>query len=381
MNRLHGFLCIVLFGVLAVLNNIAPVFAHDPGLSYATLTHSKNSLVLEFTFAQRDIETIVPMDSDWDGEISIVELEVVAKDLQHLMSQNVALENATALLHADSVLIRLDESQAIHFVLTYAIPRGPEVNLIVALFDNLSLGHRQYLTVLNNRNEVVARHILSADNNRIDVSALRPNGHSVFREYFKQGIWHIWIGLDHILFLVTLLLPAVLTYRASRWQVVQHYKRAVIDTLKVVTAFTVAHSITLSLAVLNVVKVSQNWIEPVIALSVIVVALNNVKPVFTQMRWLMAFVFGLVHGFGFASVLAEIGLENSSLITSLAGFNLGVEAGQLAIVMTLFPVLYAMRGMAYYRLVIVQTASVVIAMIALTWFVERAFERNVFLLS
>ncbi len=201
-------------------------------------------------------------------------------------------------------------------------------------------------------------------------------------EYGGEGVWHIWIGFDHILFLLSLLLPAVLVWRKPRWLPVQRFAPAFWQVLEIVTAFTLAHSITLSLATLGVISLPSRWVESAIAASVVLAALNNVWPLFEGRRWLVALAFGLIHGFGFASVLADLGLPQGALLLALVGFNLGVEAGQLAIVGVFLPLAYALRGTWLYRLyrrLILLGGSCLIAALAALWFAVRAF--NLALLS
>ena len=143
--------------------------------------------------------------------------------------------------------------------------------------------------------------------------------------------------------------------------------------LKVVTAFTLAHSITLSLAVLGVVTLPSRFVESVIAASVVVAALNNLRGTVDRRRWVMAFVFGLVHGFGFASVLADLGLPQGALALALVGFNLGVEIGQLAIVAAFLPAAYLLRATAFYRVGVLRVGSLAVAVLASWWLIERAF--------
>ena len=131
-----------------------------------------------------------------------------------------------------------------------------------------------------------------------------PSAWRAFTEYLTTGVWHIWSGIDHLLFLLSLLLPAVLRRRGQHWEAVPLAKPAFLNILQVVTAFTVAHSITLSLAAFDVVRLPSRLTESVIAASIIVAALNNLFPKVTEGRWRIAFAFGLLHGFGFASVLA-----------------------------------------------------------------------------
>jgi hypothetical protein len=143
--------------------------------------------------------------------------------------------------------------------------------------------------------------------------------------------------------------------------------------LRIVTAFTVAHSITLSLATLGLVSLPSRWVESAIAASVVLAALNNIWPLFQARRWSVAFVFGLVHGFGFASVLADLGLPQGVLAVALVGFNVGVELGQLAIVAVFLPLAFALRRSLFYRRGLLLGGSWLIALLAAVWFLERAF--------
>jgi hypothetical protein len=202
----------------------------------------------------------------------------------------------------------------------------------------------------------------------------RANRWSQFADYLREGVWHIWIGLDHVLFMLSLLLPAVMLWQGLRWQAVDDFRAAFWDVFRIVTSFTVAHSITLTLAALHVISLPSQWVESAIAASVVLAALNNLKPLVHSRRWLVAFGFGLIHGFGFATVLVELGLPDDALALSLLGFNLGVEVGQLAIVAVFLPLAYALRGSRFYRRTVMVGGSVAVALVAAVWFVERAFD-------
>lgn len=164
-----------------------------------------------------------------------------------------------------------------------------------------------------------------------------------FLDFVREGIWHIWIGLDHILFLLTLLLVTVVRRAGRRWNAVGGFRQVFGHVLKVVTAFTLAHSITLSAAALGLVSPPSRLVEALIALSVVLAALNNLYPIVTKRLWVVACAFGLIHGFGFASVLQALGLPREALVLSLFGFNLGVEIGQVAIIALFLPLVFALR--------------------------------------
>jgi hydrogenase/urease accessory protein HupE len=199
-----------------------------------------------------------------------------------------------------------------------------------------------------------------------------PSPGRAFVEYFIAGVSHILSGIDHLLFLISLLLPAVLLRTRDHWQPVTEARPALLNILKVVTAFTLAHSITLTLAALGVVRLPTRLTESVIAASIVVAALNNIFPWVTETRARIAFAFGLLHGFGFASVLADMGLPSGARLISLAAFNFGIEAGQLAVVGSVMPFIYALRTGTFYRRALMPWGSAAIAALALVWLFERA---------
>ncbi|MEO7863200.1 MAG: HupE/UreJ family protein, partial [Nitrospirales bacterium] len=182
-----------------------------------------------------------------------------------------------------------------------------------------------------------------------------------------------------VLFLIALLLPAVLVRVAGRWEAGTDFYSVGWNVVTIVTAFTVAHSLTLSLATLEVIRLPSRLVESAIAASVVVAAVGNLYPMMPRRRWLVAFGFGLIHGFGFAAVLSDLGLSRGSLLLSLISFNVGVEIGQLAIVAMFLPLAYFLRHTWTYQRVVVVAGSLTIAGVALLWLLERAF--NLKLLS
>ncbi|MEM9991034.1 MAG: HupE/UreJ family protein [Bacteroidota bacterium] len=206
----------------------------------------------------------------------------------------------------------------------------------------------------------------------------------------QLGMWHIWIGLDHLLFIIALILPAVVRRRAflkerfsivdadvspnysSTWLPVASFSSALLYILFIVTFFTIAHSVTLALAALEVVHLSPHVVESIIAISIALAAIHNITPIFKEREWAIAFLFGLFHGFGFASVLGEKGLSSDYTMLSLLGFNIGVEFGQLLIILFAFPTLFFLRKSNFYPKFIT-FGSVVLIFISIYWFIERAF--------
>ena len=200
-----------------------------------------------------------------------------------------------------------------------------------------------------------------------------------FIAMIKQGVWHIWIGFDHILFLLALILPAVVRRKNNSiygWEPVLTFKAAFIYIIKVITFFTIAHTITLTLSSLEIISLPSRLVESIIAFSIGLAAFHNIKPIFFMKDWVIAFIFGLFHGFGFASVLSDLGLTKEFLTLSLLGFNIGVEIGQVVIIAIIFPMLYLIRKRKSYPKFLVIMSALLILM-SLYWLIERVFDINI----
>lgn len=243
-------------------------------------------------------------------------------------------------------------------------------------------------------NEAIIALVFSKDNWSRSLSLTESSIWKGFLEMIRQGIWHIWIGLDHILFLLALILPSVVRRVSNQdssgkvassakfdiwgWTPVANFKSAFWYIIKIVTFFTIAHTITLSLASLKIITLPSQLVESIIALSIGLAAYHNIRPIFKGRDWLIAFVFGLFHGFGFASVLADLGVKGEFLTLTLLGFNLGVEIGQVAIIALIFPILFLIRKRKLYPKLLVWVSALLI-LISLYWFVERIFDINLLL--
>lgn len=188
----------------------------------------------------------------------------------------------------------------------------------------------------------------------------------------EQGVLHIWIGIDHILFLIALILPTVLHREDGTWKAVDNFRKAFWNLLKIVTVFTIAHSVTLLLAALGLLSVPSRFVESMIALSIILVAWNNISgKIRGGSLWVILFL-GLFHGLGFASVMGHLPFRMGGLLKSVICFNIGVELGQIAIVMVLFPILFALRNRSWYVPVVLKGGSAVLILVAGYWFLQRA---------
>ena len=231
-------------------------------------------------------------------------------------------------------------------------------------------------------NQAMISDVFGGDKRKVQLNLSEKGLWKGFWALVKLGIWHIWIGLDHILFIIALILPAVVRRRkegevaeaySNDWVPVEKFKPAFFYILKIITFFTVAHSITLALAALEIVTLPSRIVETIIAFSIALAALHNITPIFKAKEWVIAFVFGLFHGFGFASVLGEKGLSGDYMVLSLLGFNVGVEIGQVLIICMAFPVLYLLRNLKIYPKILLY-GSILLIFIALYWSIERGFD-------
>jgi hypothetical protein len=350
--------------------------AHKPSDSYLTVDVSSTSGDIRghWDIALRDLEIAVGLDDDRDGAITWGELRRHSAEIFDYATArlNVRADGAACVVARGDVLTDT-HSDGGYAVLDFtARCRGPMHQLTLGyhlLFD-IDPSHRGLLNL--GVDGAVRTAVLSPQQAVQAFDLSRPSRVRQFLQFVADGVHHIWIGYDHLLFLISLLLPAVLIRRDGRWIPVGTLRSALVSVIAVVTAFTVSHSVTLTLAALGIVGLPSRLVESGIALSVLLAALNNVWPQVTRRAWMLAFVFGLVHGFGFASVLNDLGLPRDALAISLAGFNVGVELGQLSVVLVVVPLIFLLRERRMYRPAILVAGSSAIAVIAAAWFVQRA---------
>ena len=349
--------------------------AHKPSDSYLRISTSGERLTVEWDIAIKDLEFVIGIDQDQDNQITWGELkrrrtEIAAYALSRLdigvrdESVDLTLTDLLYTEHSDGgyAVLVLDSD--------HPSDAGPLTIKYELLFD-IDPTHRGL--VLYDAGSVATPHVISPASPTLTLSLGDTSVWSSFASYVREGVWHIWIGFDHILFLLTLLLPATFIRDEGQWLPVASFRPTLHSVLHIVTVFTVAHSITLWLAVMEYATPPSRFIEATIAVSIIVTALNNLRPVLPVPGWLIAFAFGLVHGFGFANVLLDLGTSQASLAASLLGFNVGVELGQLAIVLAFLPVAYGLRKAWIYQSVVFRGGSLTIMLIATIWAFERVF--------
>jgi hypothetical protein len=348
--------------------------AHIASNGFLTLKVVGSTVSGAIELAVRDGELAVGLDRDGNGKVTWGELKSSQAALQNYVQGHLRLTGADGHCPLSFAAVEVnDRVDGSYLWLPITADCGGalrRLSIDYTLLDAEDPSHRGLLTLFANGAAQTAVLGGGAGTRQFELNDV--SSWSAFVEYLRAGIWHIWSGIDHLLFLLSLLLPAVLVRRQNRWDAVPIAGPAFLNIVKVVTAFTLAHSITLSLAAFDVIRLPSRITESVIAASIIIAALNNVFPRVTQGRWRIAFAFGLLHGFGFASVLAEMGLPKSARLISLVAFNLGVEAGQLVVVLAVMPLAYFLRATNFYRRGIMPWGSTAIACLALFWFVQRA---------
>jgi hypothetical protein len=366
--------------LIAWLLAAAPAFAHKASDAYLTIERDGHTLRGQWDIALRDLDNALSLDANGDGDITWGEVRTREADIARyaLSSFRVSSGGEPCALAPTGWLVdtHTDGAYAVMKLEGVCPGAGPTLALDYRLFAGLDPQHRGLLNFVEHGQS--RSMVFSADAPHGIVGGDGTGPLAQFATYADEGVSHIWTGFDHILFLLSLLLPAVLVRDACGWRSAASFRDAFLDVAKVVTAFTLAHSITLTLAALSIVALPSRLVESGIALSVVLAALNNLFPVVADGRWMAAFGFGLLHGFGFAGALHDLGLPAGSLALSLAGFNLGVEAGQLAIVVLFLPLAFALRSTWIYRRMVVAGGSIAIAALAAVWFVERAFDAGAF---
>jgi HupE / UreJ protein len=316
---LHSFLFVLL---------TSRVQAHDPGLSSAMITVGDEQIEVLLGFAEKDVESMIATDPNAAGSVAAKGFTAIQGELESVAAKGFCFYLGRERMISRRAAARRKDAQNIEISLLFQRPRSGEVRFVSTLFDRLPLGHRQFLTAQTTSGVDLGQALLSAKENLLEVNLPAASGDTVSTSsypslaFLKLGVEHIWLGVDHLLFVFGLLLLV-----QSRWML-----------LKTITAFTVAHSITLALATFGYVSLPALLLNAAIALSILILGVEVVRSGSgrTSMTvlhpWIVAFAFGLLHGFGFASGLSALGLPSAGIPLALVMFNLGVEIGQVSFV-------------------------------------------------
>ncbi len=365
----------------AVMSFALPAFAHKPSDSYLTLAVEGSHVHGRWDVALRDLANAIDLDGDGSGTITWAELHARESTLASYVLGHLGLAaDGAACPVAPHGLRVASHSDGNYAVLDFdaACPRPPQVlGVAYALFFDLDPQHRGIVRIDDGAGTRTAIFSPRERQQAFGQTALRPMV-QLFAA-IRLGVEHIFAGVDHLCFLVALLVPSVLVrHGRSGWSPVPRLRPALVDVLKIVTAFTLAHSITLTLSALEVLRLPSRLVESGIAASVVLAAVNNVVPVLAEDRWAAAFALGLLHGFGFSATLMDLGLPRQNLALTLFGFNVGVEIGQMCVVASFVPLAYFARRTWVYRRVGLVGGSVAIAGVAGLWLLERAFAVKIF---
>ena len=348
--------------LLAVLLVPSLAQAHESNTSYSRIFVLADSLKIIFAIDQADVENRFPLDGDGDGIVQGAELlqggPLVAEFVEERLW--VRLDGDEVEWTHKRYATTLSEEGVLFLNITYETPLEEEPETVAVGIDfseQFGEDHKNLAKVVV-PGKFVRQAIFSADksSHRFALSD-KVSVWDHVAEFIALGAEHIFLGYDHIMFLLALIVVG------GRLR----------NLIKIVSAFTLAHSITLVLATLDVVQLPAKWIEAGIALSIAYVALENFWLQRSDYRWVLTFFFGLVHGFGFANVLRQLELPSRGLIASLLAFNVGVELGQVAIVVLVFPLVIWLSRQVYNQR-FVQVVSGLIFLFGMAWLVERVFE-------
>lgn len=315
-------------GILTILSGSA--LAHDPGLSAVEVRILADRIVAEVGFAPSDLQGI----------------QLTKANVLSIQGDEIKLE-------LRSFSLKSSDRNSVHYLLEFSSLNGEELRISAPLLANLPHGHKQFCSVLDQENRVLAERMLSAESNDLTIDLRSsPNTGSIFR-FLVLGVEHILTGYDHLAFLLALLIAG----------------GSLRHNLKIITSFTMAHSLTLALATLGVVRISPAIVEPLIAASVVFVGLENLFRRRLAARWLVTFGFGLVHGLGFAATLRELGVATFAL--PLLTFNVGVELAQVAIAALVLPLVWRLERRPAFALKHAPAFSLLITFAGIYWFLAR----------
>jgi HupE / UreJ protein. len=357
-------LILVLLLLFGLMN---PVHAHDPGLSTASVRLTPNSIEVTLGFSIIDTAEIVEIDKDRDAHISREELAQATLELQKKGTNALEVKLDGHPITPASVKCTFDPSDNASVAITFDTPQFSKLEIRSKWLALLQPGHRQFLSIQGADGNVLAERLLSANSDTVTIqmnpadskpaAVVRNNS---FADFLAMGVKHIWTGYDHLLFLFGLLIVT----------------RNFASSFKIITCFTIAHSITLAVATLSAIQFSSRIVEPLIAASIVYVGIENlIRGDDPKGRWLLTFAFGLIHGFGFASVLRELGVgsNGSGMAVPLVAFNLGVEIGQIAIAALVLPMIWKLRAKPVFLIRWVPACSVLVALLGGYWFVQRVW--------
>jgi hypothetical protein len=365
---------ISLWLALAALGVAADASAHATSTSYLLIDAPRQDgeVGLRWDLAVQDLMWSIFIDQDFDGVVTWQEVVAArAQAIEPGVLAQIAVARGGApcgLRVKDLALAERTGQNFLSIAMTAECPRPGLLMVGGPLFLSGDASQRVLLSATRGREQLAG--VISAES----PAWLEPERASVwasFTRFLGEGIWHVLIGYDHIAFVLLLLLPSVLRPVNGRWQGASKLSEVTRDIVTIITAFTIAHSTTLALAVTGTVHLPTQPIEVAIAASIAVAGGINLLPKLSRLRLPLAFGFGFVHGFGFANALSEIDASGATLLPLLAGFNIGVEIAQLSIVALVLPAIYLARGTRWYASGVMPLGSCALGAAGIVWLLQR----------
>jgi hypothetical protein len=346
--------------------------AHANGSSYLRVESGDGKLALgaSWDIAAADLALPLELDANGDGVLARSELDARRAAVARFAIERLDIRRGGHDCRLSAGALGIRRRGAEEFVairLHGTCPSDGPVEVATGLFFG-SAGYTALLDVQTAGGRYPA--VLSFRNPAWTEPQLASVPGTLLR-FLREGVWHVLVGYDHIVFLLLLMLPCVLSGSASGWTRVASRREVVLDLTRIVTVFTIAHSVTLGLAASGAVRIPVQPIEATIAASIVVAGLLNLFPVAARFRLPLAFGFGFIHGFGFANALREIDADGMRLAPLLAGFNIGVEVAQLLIVAAALPVLWLLSRGARYAERLMPALSLSAAMTGAFWLAGR----------
>ncbi len=354
-----------------------PSYAHQSGTSYLSISEPESQSFQDYTAQWKisvlDLELALGLDNNHDGKIVWGEILGNRERIEQFAQSRIQLSQnngACSVSLNDLKIEPLHNGLYLVSALSFSCSEfaSPSLSYLPMLGFNDS--HKGLVSYVSSAGEKLF--VLDKEN---DTAVLADDfDESTFKwlDFVIEGIWHIWIGYDHLLFLFALLIPSVLIRQDGKWVIQQEIRPVLVDTAAIVSTFTVAHSITLIAATMQWVELPTSWIEIIIAASVAAGGVSLLVPIPHRKRWLFVFLFGLIHGFGFANVLRELTESQSSFWQGTLGFNLGVEIGQLLIILLAVPLLYQFRKFHLYQKILLPVCAFLMIGTGSFWVIERS---------
>ena len=360
IRRLLLALVLLAFGSLAQ--------AHKASDSYLQIDVGDKALAVRWDIALRDLDVALGLDTNDDGQLTWAEVKAAWPRIQGYALPRLAISGCPLHVNSTALESRNDGAYAVMFLTSDCVlAKAPTITY--SLLREVDPTHRGIAKVTR-AGQPMTLTMLSPSDAATTAAATPVQVHEA-TGFIREGMLHILTGYDHVLFLLCLLLPSVMRRTPEGWRCVDKLSEAVWPVVGIVSAFTVAHSITLALAATRLVSLSPAFIEPAIAVTIILAALDNVWPIFPVRRVVVTFCFGLIHGFGFAGVLTELNLPASAFAWALLQFNVGLELGQLAVVVSVTALLFLMRQRPQYRTLVIRGGSFAAMLVGLLWLIER----------